>query len=787
MNENRIKAFVTGGTGFIGSHLVEELAMAGYDIKVLVRESSDLSFLPAEKINLCRGDVRNYESLKNSMRDCSIVFHAAAFASDWGKKSDFYEINVKGTKNVLRAAKENNIDNVVLISTTGVLGEENCAVSKTEESSYNPKTPYFLSRLFESDMNYYRHSKMLAEKEAIKFSKENGLNLTVIRPVWVYGPREFHAGPFEFCKSLTDGCRILPMGRNNKFHVVYVKDLAKAIISAIQKEFIGIRIFNIGNPEVPTAMEYFDLFRKHLGVGLPIYIPFAISYSLGIMLEVIAKLLRAKTPYLLTRARAKMVYCNNIYDVSRSKEILGFRAETSLDEGIRETVNWWKENGYLKAKGAAEELNQEYITGLKRSFLDFRMGITIFAKYFIFLCQGKINLKQYLIFVRRILLLSKVLSYNKAVRIDNVYKMHLYLPSFPSKAFYKAMDKFLAVGEETFPTTVLLSMTKACGYHCTHCYQKNDGGEDLPEDTLIKVAQQIQNVGVSMFDIEGGEPLLKFDRLLKLVQSLDDKNEIWVNTTGHTLSYEKALKLKRANVFGVMVSIHHWLPEKHDEFVGKKGAFAIAVSAIKTFQRAGISTAINSCPSLEVIQDDGIEKMMEVAKNLNCSFVQFIHEKPAGAWFKRGNALMEKVLLNNLCKKHIAFNKEGRLKDYPSLSMQVFEESTPMAFGCTAGGIERFYVNASGEVQPCEFLNVSFGNVREEGFVEIYKRMRKQFKKPTKNWLCNKGCDAMAKYVMENNITAFPLKKEIAAQFIAQFDHSEEVPLYKKMKLCEKV
>ena len=86
-----------------------------------------------------------------------------------------------------------------------------------------------------SDTQILTAYKMLAEKEAIRFANENGLNLTVIRPVWVYGPREFHAGPYEFCKSLTNGCRILPMGKNNKFHVIYVKDLVKAIMLAMMK------------------------------------------------------------------------------------------------------------------------------------------------------------------------------------------------------------------------------------------------------------------------------------------------------------------------------------------------------------------------------------------------------------------------------------------------------------------------------------------------------------------------------------------------------------------------
>jgi len=279
---------------------------------------------------------------------------------------------------------------------------------------------------------------------------------------------------------------------------------------------------------------------------------------------------------------------------------------------------------------------------------------------------------------------------------------------------------------------------------------------------------------------------LRFERLLKLIRNLDDRNEIWINTTGHTLTYEKALQLRRAGLYGVMVSVHHWLPEEHDRFVGKRGAFAISRSAIKTFQKVGIDTVINCCPSQEMLNDNGIARMTELAGRLKCSFIQFIHEKPAGAWLNRGNTLMEKGLLDDLCKKHIRYNKDRQFSKWPSISMQVFE-SSPVAFGCTAGGIERFYLNAHGEVQPCEFMNMSFGNVQEEEFTEIFTRMRKRFKKPTLEWLCNKKHCTILNYAKENNLISLPLNKQSTEALMKQWDKVVEVPLYKRMKLCEKV
>ena len=345
-----MKIFVTGGSGFIGSHLIEGLAGAGYDVTALIRKAGNAGFLPPDKAILRVGDLKNYESLKKAMNGCDVVFHVAALCTDWATEKDFYEVNVVGTRNVLRAAKENNIGKIILISSTGVLGEEDCPSPKNEDAPYRPEMSYFLSKWVESGMNHYRRTKMLAERESIEFCRKNNIDLTVIRPAWVYGPREFHAGPFEFCNAISKGYRIMPMGRQNRFHVIFVRDLVEAMISAMEKNVPGINVFNIGNSSVPLMRDYFNLFCEHMKVKRPVYVPFFLIYPFAIILEVLAKCLGSRRPFLLTRARVKMFYCNNIYDVSKTQKVLGFVPTTSLEDGVKETVDWWIGNGYLQER-----------------------------------------------------------------------------------------------------------------------------------------------------------------------------------------------------------------------------------------------------------------------------------------------------------------------------------------------------------------------------------------------------------------------------------------------------
>jgi nucleoside-diphosphate-sugar epimerase len=343
-----MKIFVTGATGFIGSHLVSRLIEAGHDVSAYIRETSSLKYLPKERIKIIYGDIKNYSQLQKALNGFDVVYHTAALVSDWAEKKDFYQTNVEGTINVLKSCKENKIKRLILTSTIGVLGEEDCKTAKNENSPYNPRINYFLSNIFESDMNHYRITKMIAEKEAIEFCKKHDICLIIIRPTWVYGPREFNSGPFNFCKAVLNGLPIAPIGKNNRFHVVYVEDLTKAMVLALEKNLPGINTFIIGNEQAPFINEYLGKFCKTLKVNIPHSIPQIFFQPIGFFLELIYKLLKIKKPPLLTRARVEMFYCNNIYDVSKAKRELNFVASTPLDTGIEKTVMWWKQNGFLK-------------------------------------------------------------------------------------------------------------------------------------------------------------------------------------------------------------------------------------------------------------------------------------------------------------------------------------------------------------------------------------------------------------------------------------------------------
>lgn len=436
-------------------------------------------------------------------------------------------------------------------------------------------------------------------------------------------------------------------------------------------------------------------------------------------------------------------------------------------------------------KNIKPNINQKAIPEKFKIFVYIYMIIYIVFYYAFKVITLQLNPLHFIIFMYRLLHLVIVLYPNKVMKIGKQYRFQLYMPSFPSKPFFYALEKFNPKNKKPGAITVVFSMTKACPYKCPHCYQRNDRGAELDIEILKNVARDMQDIGVSMFDIEGGEPLVRFDRLIELLNCFDERAELWVNTTGHKLSEDQVQKLKDAKVHGVMISIHTTDKNEYDKFTGVEGAFDTAKRAIMLFQNAGLLTAINYCPRAENIKNGEVEKMMELAKELNCTLVQVIHAKPSGGWlYEKDEIYTSDELMNKLINLNFLYNRSPMASNYPSILFQIFEEAKN-AFGCTAGGIDRFYLNHEGEVQPCEFLNVSFGNVTNEPFKVIFERMRSYFKTPGTNWLCCTEAHSIGEAMKKYELTKTPLPREITEEIVKKWDKGEPTPVYRKLKIYE--
>ena len=341
------KVLLTGGSGFIGSHIAEYFLQNKVPIKCLVRETSDVSFLNSIGAELCYGDINEISSLDKHMEDVDVLIHTAAKSCDWGSFDDFFKTNVLATLNVLQACKDNNIKFVIITGSISSYGEEDNHAMKNENNPMKSHYNYFADSVFPSAMNYYRDTKALSTKASIYFAKKNNLNLTIIEPAWVYGEREFNSGFFEYVKAVKKGMKFVPGSLNNNFSVIYAQDLAEAYFQVYKKQLNGIYKFIVSNPETVKLNDIHSLFCESAGIKIPHLLPKIFVYPIGFLLELIYTIFNSNKPPILSRSRINMMYDNIEFSSSKIKKLLNFEAKTKLKNGIEKTVRWYIENRYL--------------------------------------------------------------------------------------------------------------------------------------------------------------------------------------------------------------------------------------------------------------------------------------------------------------------------------------------------------------------------------------------------------------------------------------------------------
>lgn len=272
-----------------------------------------------------------------------------------------------------------------------------------------------------------------------------------------------------------------------------------------------------------------------------------------------------------------------------------------------------------------------------------------------------------------------------------------------------------------------------------------------------------------------------YERLKQVCVAIDNRSEIWVNSTGDGITLERLQELTGLNVTAIMFSLHAYEPEKLNSFMGSPYAWETMAKAIDLCHQAGIAVAFNICLQKEAFYNGTFEKVMEKAKEFKAAIIQLIKPKPAGGWLETGAGVFNEEDIQHIKELVNKYNHNTQYQDYPSISAQVIEEDKDV-FGCTAGGTDRFYLNAKGDVQPCEFLNISFGNIQDEDFEVIYQRMRAQFAEPGECWLCEKYSGKISQLFREHNLPSLPLDPELSKTVYQTWDRGNKTELYQKLK-----
>ncbi len=328
--------------------------------------------------------------------------------------------------------------------------------------------------------------------------------------------------------------------------------------------------------------------------------------------------------------------------------------------------------------------------------------------------------------LRKRLLLTKLIKFN-----GRCYST-LSLPGFPSKAF----DNMVAGGGMNFTRagtplkrqidTVLLAVTSRCSLECTHCYERQNINKNtsVPAEQWIRIVEELQISGTNIIILTGGEPLLAFDKVMKILDAGDkDLSDFHIHTSGNSVTKDKVKELKKAGLTAAGIGLDDYVPERHDMIRGR-GSFEQAVNALRLFNEEGILTYVNFCVNKEVMKDDELFRYLDFVKSLNVSLVELLEPRPCGGFMNlKPEDLISETEKQKLLQFTITANTSRKHKNHPLIYYLAHIEGKEQ-MGCMMGGLSHFYIDSTGNVNPCVFMPVTFGNVMQEDFSIIYRRMR---------------------------------------------------------------
>lgn len=316
---------VTGATGFFGSHLVRVLRQRGYPVRALVRHSSDSTPLTAQRVEVVRGDLGDPASLARATEGVRLVFHAAGRVTDWGTRDQFQYANVQGTERLLAASRRAGVSRLVHLSSLTVLGLPRDGRTVDED------TPYAKPR--RSD--WYSESKMHGEQRVRDAHGRDGLSTVVVRPGAIWGPGDTIILP-RLVRLLRRGVMPYIGDGSNLLGLSWVENLVDGAILAAEVPAAGGQVFHVTDSEVIDARTAVSEISATLGLAAPrISVPYPVLYALALGVEKTGKALRLENPPPMTRYGVRFVACHCRYDVTRAREVLGYRPAVTFREGLR--------------------------------------------------------------------------------------------------------------------------------------------------------------------------------------------------------------------------------------------------------------------------------------------------------------------------------------------------------------------------------------------------------------------------------------------------------------------
>lgn len=328
------KILVTGASGFTGGSLAKRL-LAEHPgmVRVMVRDEQQGQPWQALGAEVAYGDLRDADSVKRAMGGINLVYHIGAlFRPSKATRQDMWDVNVTGVQNMLDAAEAVGVDRFVHCSTGGVHGDIKNPPAN-EESPFNPG-------------DHYQESKLEGEQLAWRYIKEQRLPISIFRPAGIYGPGDLRF--LKMVRGIQKGIFFIVGDGKTGFHMVYIDDLVDGIIrcGTVDKAVGNVYIL-AGDDTQKISIN--DLTATVAGIiGKPpprLYVPYWPVYYAGLACEIICTPLGINPP--LYRRRVDFFKKTRAFNISKARRDLGYAPKVGLDEGMTNTINWYRQQGLI--------------------------------------------------------------------------------------------------------------------------------------------------------------------------------------------------------------------------------------------------------------------------------------------------------------------------------------------------------------------------------------------------------------------------------------------------------
>jgi nucleoside-diphosphate-sugar epimerase len=327
-----LRSLITGATGFVGGHVAEAFLERGWQVTTIARPSSDAADLERRGVIVQRGDLADAALLRKLVPDADAIVHCAAKVGDWGPVEAYRAVNVDALRGLLDACKGQPLQRFVHMSSLGVYAARHH--HGTDESEPLPAR----------HLDGYTQTKVEAEQLVMQYYRDFGVPVVVLRPGFVYGPRDRTVMP-RLIANLRAGTIRYPGGGHRALNTIYVKNLVHAVFLALDNPQAVGQVYNLTDDEPVSKRRFIETIAEALNLPKPTRTPpLWIARLATWWVERRARRRGDAEAPLYTQARLKFIALNLDFSVEKAKKELGYRPPFGFERGMQETMAWYREN-----------------------------------------------------------------------------------------------------------------------------------------------------------------------------------------------------------------------------------------------------------------------------------------------------------------------------------------------------------------------------------------------------------------------------------------------------------